>query len=295
MAEEDQRWLRQGTAAWGFALHNYLKRPAELLPPIIVFDSGCTYTLGAGSDAGLRWSVTAHRGEIVLPNGARIPPAPTAFNAVTDTGHNFVVMSLPSVWRPVAPKSEIPLEQFLEGVMLHELSHSYQATVTPQVSFPALLKRLAPLQNVSDDSVQEAFEANPAYVRDYQAETDLLFRAASVPRREEARAHACDALGLLRARRAKYFAGSNAHWALVDELSLTTEGLGQWVSYSWLSSGRRIRRDLVLQKLRGPYWSQEEGLALFLTIDRLVPRWQALMFSSSPSTAEGLLQRACGR
>ncbi len=195
----------------GIVLQNYVKRPPQSLPPTLVFDSSCTYTLRAGSDAALRWSVAAHRGEVHLPSGARIPAAPQAFNAVTDTGHNFVVMSLPSVWRAVAPKSEIPLEWFLEGVFLHELSHSYQAAVTPQVSFPALLKRLSLPRNITDDSVQETFKGNAAYVRAYQAERDLLFRAASVPRRKEARALACEALGLLRERRARYFAGSNAH------------------------------------------------------------------------------------
>ncbi len=108
-------------------------------------------------------------------------------------------MSLPSIWRPVAPKSEIPLEWFLEGVLLHELGHSYQSAATPDVSFPTLLKRLPQAGNVNDDSVQEAFNANADYVRDYEAERDLLFRAASAPTVAEARALACDALDRLRA------------------------------------------------------------------------------------------------
>ena len=236
-----------------------------------------------------------HRGEIALPNGARIPPAPNAFNAVTDAGHNFVVIALPSIWRPVAPKSDIPLELFLEGVLLHELAHAYQSAVTPDVSFPALLKRLPTTANVSDDGVQEAFEKNAAYVRDYEAERDLLFRAASAPTDAEARALACDGVAAIRARRARHFTGANAYWALVDDMSLTTEGLGQWVAYRWLTQVRGLAPSLVLSKLRGPYWSQEQGLATFLIVDRLVPGWQSRLFSATPVTGDRLLALACGR
>ena len=204
-------------------------------------------------------------------------------------------MSLPSIWRPVAPRSEIPLEWFLEGVLFHELSHAYQSAATPELSFPALLRRLPQSANLTDDSVQEAFAANANYVREYEAERDLLFRAASAPTDVEARALACDGLVRFRARRARHFTGPNAHWALVDELSLTTEGLGEWVSYQWLTRGRGLPSSLVLSKLRGRYWSQEQGLAIFLTVDRLVPDWRRRLFSSSPETAEPLLALACGR
>ncbi len=51
----------------------------------------------------------------------------------------------------------------------------------------------------------------------------------------------------------------------------------------------------MLSKLRGRYWSQEEGLAIFLTIDRLVPHWQKRLFTRSPATAHDLLELACDR
>lgn len=264
-------------------------------PQLVTYDSRCSYTLAVPSGSPHQWHVVQHSGEIILPNGGKIPPAPNAFNAATDEGRNFLVMSLPSIWKPIAPKSEIPLDWFLEGVMLHELTHAFQSTVTPDVSFPSLLKRLSLPANVSDDSVQEAFRENPAYVRDYHSERDLLFRAASAPTEAGARAFACKALLNLRARRARYFTGSNSHWALVDEMSLTTEGLGEWVSYKWLTQGRGLAPSLVLSKLRGSYWSQEQGLAIFLAVDRLVPDWQRLLFSRSPATAEHLLVLACGR
>jgi hypothetical protein len=294
-AAEDRRWLSDALIAWQTALRDFLKSADQHLPMIVVYDVRCSYTLAAFPTSNVQWSPAEHRGEIILPNGGNIPPAPNAFNAVTDAGDNFVVMSLPSIWRPVAPKSEIPLNWFLEGVLIHELGHWYQSAVTPDISFPALLKRLPPSANISDDSVQEAFEANAGYVRAYEAERDLLYRAASAPNEHEARAYTCDALDRLRTRRTRYFTGSNEHWAAVDEISLTTEGLGQWLSYKRLTEKHRLAPSLVQSKLRGRYWSQDEGLGIFLTIDRLVPDWQKRLFTRSPTTADDLLELACDR
>lgn len=294
-ADKDRRWLEEALAVWRDVQRDFLKAPGQPLPQIVTYDGRCSYTLAATATQPASWAVAQHRGEIMLPNGGKIPPAPNAFNAVTDSGHNFVVMAMPSIWSAVAPKSEIPLEWFLEGVLLHELAHSYQSAVTPGISFPALLRRLPPTAQVSDDSVQEAFAKDPDYVRDYQAERDLLFRAVSAPSDAEARVLACGSLAAIRARRERHFTGEDAHWAAVDEMSLTTEGLGQWVAYTWLTRGRELAPSLVLSKLRGPYWSQEQGLATFLLVDRLVAGWQRRLFSSDPMTAERLLALACGR
>lgn len=294
-ADEDRRWLVEALAGWSVVRGDFLNAPVQPLPQIVAYDQRCAYTLASAHGRSGEWAVAEHRGEIALPSGATIPPAPNAFNAVTDRGHNFVVIALPSIWRPVAPKSEIPLEWFLEGVLLHEIAHSYQSAVTPQISFPALLQQLPATASISDDSVQETFEKAPAYVRDYQRERDLLFAAATAPTDADSRALACDALTALRSRRQRHFGGAKAQWALVDEMSLTTEGLGQWVAYAWLTRQRGLDRALVLSKLRGPYWSQEQGLATFLVIDRLVPGWQKRLFAPRPSTAAQLLGIACGR
>lgn len=294
MADEDRNWLAAALGSWGTVVRHFLKGSEREIPHLVAYDSRCSYVLAASSGGHPRWAIATHGGQIRLPNGASIPPAPNAFNAATSEGKNFVVMSLPSIWRPVAPKSEIPLDWFLEGVLFHELAHSHQSAVTPGLSFPALQRERSLPDNVSDDTVQKSFEANPAYVRAYQAERDLLYRAASAPSDREAQALACEAHAMLRARRDRYLAGTNS-LALVDELSLTTEGLGQWVAYAWLTSGRGLAPSLALQKLRGPFWSQDQGLALFLVVDRLVPGWQRLLFASSPATAERLLARACSR
>lgn len=297
LSVEDRRWLTEATAGWRVAARNFLKAPPRQLPTIVFYDAECSYTYATGASTTPGWTSAEHRGGIItLPNGGRATVVPSASNVETGPGTSFVLMSLPSIWRPIAPKSVIPLEWFLEGVLLHELSHAYQVAATPQVSFRALLElSTAPLRKVSDDGVQEAFASNADYVRLFEAERDILFEAASAPTNMEARALACDGLALLRARRARYFSGPANLWLPVDELSLTSEGLGQWVSYKWMTSRRGLPASLALSKLRGHYWSQDEGLAIFLVVDRLVPNWQRRLFGHDPETAEQLLARACAR
>lgn len=294
MADADEHWLRQALRNWRIVERTVLESGSRPLPQIVTYDAHCTYGIAAGARSPLCWTAAAHGGEVALPNGARIPPAPNAFNASAG-GRIFVVMSLPSIWQAVGIRSEIALPTMLEAVMFHELTHAYQWSVTPSVSFVALQTRYGLPESVNDDSLQERFERDPAYRSLFEDERDLLFRAAAAAGEAEPRVLACAALAKLRERRRRYFTGPDESWGHVDEVSLTTEGLGQWVSYAWLIRGRGLAPASVLPRLRGTYWPQDEGLAIFLVVDRLVPGWQRLLFAPEPETAEPLLARACGR
>ena len=65
---------------------------------------------------------------------------------------------------------------------------------------------------------------------------------------------------------------------------------------SWYVSpaGPHLSKALALREVRrgGKYWTQDEGLALFLTIDRLLPGWQRQAFARRPQLAEALLAQA---
>jgi len=295
MSADDARWLGDALRQWQRFSRDSLKLADRSLPPIVTFDARCAYGAGAGRDAFRGWSSSRHDGQVALPNGGRIPASPNAFNGQSDEG-NFVVMSLPSIWRTAGFATPIGLDLFLEGVMFHELTHSYHADfLGPSSSFPAIAERYGFAAGLSDDSVQEHFRADPAYVRDHETETATLYRAAAAATDAEARELACSGLAGLRERRRRHFAGPEEKWRIVDELSLTTEGLGQWTSFSWLTRGRGLAAADVLPRLRGSFWSQDEGLAIFLVIDRLVEDWQRRVFASPSETAELLLARACGR
>ena len=294
MAEADESWLRDALRNWPRAERELIRLGNRPLPPIVIFDARCAYGLEAGTEEPHRWSAAPHGGQIRLPNGTTIPPAPNAFNAAGQRG-SFLVMSLPSIWAAAGAPTEISLGAMLEGILFHELSHSLQSTLTPSVSFIALQARYGLPESVNDDSVQERFAGNTEYRDHYAAERDLLYRSAAAASDAEARAAACEALARLRERRRRYFAGAEAVWERIDEVSLTTEGFGQWVSYAWLTRGRGLAPAALLPRMRGGYWSQDEGLALFLVVDRLVPGWQRRLLAPEPETAKPLLERACGR
>ena len=81
-----------------------------------------------------------------------------------------------------------------------------------------------------------------------------------------------------------------------DDLFLTMEGFGQWNAYAWLSDagGGKMTSAAAETKMRGSrkWWSQEEGLALFLVIDRFVPGWANQAFAAQPSLGIDLLRQA---
>jgi hypothetical protein len=293
VAEDDRKWIQDAFQNWGVASREYLQLTDHPLPHIITFDAHCSYSLAPRAGRAWVWAVRAHDGQIVLPGGSTVPAVPSAFQAATNGQESFVLMSLPSIWRAVAPQSEIRLEHFLEGVLFHELVHSYQSVFTPSISLRALQTRHPFLESLSDDSLQEEFQNDTAYLMAFELERDLFFKAAVAEADNEARALSCHALGKLRDRRARHLSGKRAHWAEVDEISLTMEGLSQWTAYSWLTSGRGIPPATALAKLRSPSWSQDEGLAIFLLIDRLVPDWQQRIFAASPAGAQQLLAITC--
>ena len=132
-----------------------------------------------------------------------------------------------------------------------------------------------------------------------ETERDLLFAAAAAPGDARARALAGQALAQMKARRARWFTGPDEKWLGLDDVFLTMEGLGQWVAYWWFTSpqGLKIDPGVAQRELRrgGRRWTQDEGLALFLVVDRLVPGWQSRVFGTQAAMAEALLAAAAGR
>ncbi|HSG33847.1 MAG TPA: hypothetical protein VLA37_04870, partial [Sphingomonadaceae bacterium] len=104
------------------------------------------------------------------------------------------------------------------------------------------------------------------------------------------------ALHLMRQRRARYFSGDDAHFRAFDDVFLTMEGSGQWLVYRYLLSpaGGAATPEAALAETRrgGRWWTQDEGLALVLVLDRLLPDWRERMFRDPDWLAENLLAAA---
>jgi hypothetical protein len=296
MSLSDRDWIDHALGDWRFAEVHELRLQPKPLPPIEIFDGHCQYVSSSNASPP-EWKGSTHGATVSLPDGSKIPAGVVSFAAPvagqTDAG--FFVISLPSVWRANDVQSGLGLERLMEGVFLHEMTHTRQFYfVNPTMERLTKVNHLP--DDISDDSLQDTFSKNPDYVLDYNQEVDLLYEAASASSDDKARRIAKTALAHIRARRAKWFTGKLAYWTEVDDVFLTMEGLGQWIAYAWLTDpkGANVAPAVALPEVRRKrnHWTQDEGLALFLVIDRLVPSWQDLAFANRPELAESLLARA---
>jgi hypothetical protein len=289
----EQAWIDRSLSAWRLARTEHLRVDDEAMPPSIVFfNERCVFE-GAG---GAPWRGVAHEGSVMLPDGKAISPQVASFAAPYAEGTRvFFAMALPSIWLAAGVQSELGLETMMAAVLVHEMTHTRQfAAYTPRLD--ALEKRHGLGDALTDDIVQDTFGANPDFVAAYEAERDLLYRAAAATDDREARALAGTALALMRARRARFFTGEHARLLELEEIFLTMEGVGQSAGYAWLTHprGGAIAPDTALPGMRrgGRQWSQDEGLAIVLVVDRLVPDWQARAFAAVPATTLDLLALA---
>jgi hypothetical protein len=299
LSASDRAFLDGAFAGWAFVAKEKLNLGDVPLPRIFIFDQRCLYMLSPGPNRLRPWQAKLHGGRIRLPDGLSVPAAPVSYaGTARDTGAAFLVMSLPAVWRAAGQSNPLGLEPFLQGVMIHELTHTSQFHFA-RPALNALRGRYGLAGSVTDESLQEAFKRNAAYVAAFESERDLLLRAAAAPDDRQARTLACEAREKMRSRRSRFFRGANAKWGPLDEIYLTMEGQGQYAMYSWWTDpkGKGAAPAAVMPNITGggASWVQEESLALFLVIDRLVPGWQRSAFVPRPETATALLARACGR
>ena len=76
----------------------------------------------------------------------------------------------------------------------------------------------------------------------------------------------------MRARYARWFTGRDAYRAEAEPLWLTMEGSAQWVAYQWEVDprGGKVRAsDVRSGFVNDKWWSQREGFAAFMALDRL--------------------------
>ena len=276
-------------------------------PEVVFFDSVCVYTTSAMAalraapvpgprlhGIELPWRAVAHGGSLTLPDAVQMPVALTTFTNVTAGASPYFVMAAPAYWAENGHGEEPELT----GIFLHEFAHTRQIL--------GMAAAIAPLEAawdypepLNDDAVQTRFAGDPEYVAAYVAERDLFFRAAAAPELADARLLATEALARMKRRHARWFQGDAAVFARLDDIFLALEGVGQWSGYAWLAhpDGGGVAHDEAIRIMLGSrkWWVQDEGLALFLTVDRLLPEWPSLEFTTPEMGAMGateLLERA---
>ena len=293
MAADERAWVEGSLAAWHYMADQRLKLAPTQPPTIIVFNDRCRFEAKASRRPA--WVGEPHSGSIRMPDGSQTPAQVTSFASHDKkSGTTFFVMALPPVWAA----AKIPISndmKGLTGVFLHEFSHARQVEpLRPVFEAAEAIHKMD--DDFNDDSLQRHFQSDPAYAAVIEKERDLLFLAAAEPDAAAARKLAAQALALMEARQKRWFVGDDAYWKNFDDLFLTMEGFGQWVAYAWLADpntgGLELRA--AIEKMRGSrrWWSQDEGLGLFLVIDRFVPDWPQRAFAASPALGIDLLRLA---
>ncbi len=294
---EDSAWVKRAISAW-HDVNRTITQVADVgVFDVIFFDAKCQRM---SSDAlqktdNVIWTSELHNGTVQFPNGDEMPPIVNSFTMSTAEGQTFFVMSVPSIWRDGGVTSPIGLETFMVPVMLHEAMHAIQSpTYGKQID--ALIKKHNLPDSFNDDSVQAIFEDNKAFSASVLAEVDLLMQAAQATTDSDARRLARQARDMLKNRYQTWMIGDAEKYRAIDDVWLTMEGSGQWLGYSWLSSanGGRLTKAEAIDAfgLRGKWWSQKLGFALFMALDRLADNWQADAFGNGNRTVLALLDDA---
>ncbi len=295
-----KRWFD----AWQFTSAQILRIPESTHPNIVFFDARCIYATADLSDArssvtspsigesGLLWRTALHGDTLTMPTSKKIPVQLLSFTDFdVRTRRPFFVMASPDYWE----SKGLGQEPGLTAVFLHEFAHTRQ--------IGGLVSTIGPIDaawnfpnELDDDAVQKQFQSDQKYAATYLAERDLLYRAAGADSVAEVRVLALQALAMMRARHARWFVGENDVFATLDDTFLSLEGAAQWAAYAWLAhpKGGKLTKSAAVTRMIGRRrtWSQDEGLGLFLVIDRLLPEWPSLVFREPSIGGISLLERA---
>jgi hypothetical protein len=298
LPDSDRAWLERALEAWRFTVREITGIGSIPAFQAFVFSADCLLTspdaLTSPTAQGVTWTAAGHAGEITLPDGTRVPAAVTSF-ASGEEGARYFVMAAPTVWRAAGVGAGQDLERMLVTVLLHEASHVAQiGPYGPRLG--ALIDEHQLPDSFNDNAVQERFGSNPEFAESIARETELFLAAAAAPDDAEARRLAAQARELMRARQARWMVGEDAYLVEAEDLWLTFEGAGQWVAYQFQihpRGGGLAVAETMPRFARGRQWSQTEGFAVVLALDRLAgPRWKRHAFGDGEQTVLEMLDAA---
>lgn len=244
----------------------------------------------------LKWKKTLHNNFITLPDESVIPIGLMSFAAEIPEKNNrsFFVMPLTSFWEKSGVTSkELGTDNLVSGIFIHEFSHSQQIQ-----NFGKKIAGLEKENNFgtefNDDIVQNIFEKDSVYLKHYKREIDLFYGA--IKNNSLDKKYVYQGLALMKQRQSNYFKGEYKSLNQVDNFFLTMEGLGQYSMYLWLINpkGGNIDKEIAIQGVRrgGKWWSQDEGFALFLVLDKLSETrdWAKNMFGEKSENIIELIE-----
>ena len=244
-----------------------------------------------------QWQKKLHNDSIILPDKSVVPINLMSFAAEnsSDSSKPFFVMPLPSFWLQAGVSSkDLGLDNLITGVFIHEFSHSQQMQ-----NFGKKITSFEKESNFetefTDDIVQTIFGEDTIYLKHYQEEINLLYQ--SVSNNTLNKKIVKKGLSLMEQRHEVFFKNKYENLKILDNFFLTMEGLGQYAMFLWLThaDGGNIKREIAREGVRrgGKWWSQEEGFALFLILDKLtVPeKWVRAMYGHKTESITELIKR----
>lgn len=293
----DTMWVNRTIAAWHYSNKTIAMVSQVPVSDVLFFDAHCQQVSGNALTQinDVTWTSELHGGKVQLPNGDEIPPVVSSFASSSEEEGTFFVMSVPSIWQEGGVKNAMGLDKFMVPVMLHEAMHVVQsATYGKQIDMLTDKHNLP--ESFYDDSVQLIFEDNRDFSSSVQIEVELLMQAALAPTDAETRRLATKARDMINLRYDTWLTGEFEKYRDIDGVWLTMEGSGQWLGYRWLAevNGGNVTKAEAIELfgLRGKWWSQKLGFALFMVIDRLSDNWKNEAFGSGNKGVLSLLDDA---
>lgn len=294
---------------WETVRKNSLYISSAKLPWLILFDESCVWNINPDISEFSEKNMTKdkivfnkksydlfalkHEGKISLPEKREIPAQLLSFAANYGNGEKaFLVSAMPSIWQK-APhlQEEKNIEVLVRSVFVHEMTHTFHRKY--HVQLDGIEKKLKDVENFDDDIIQNTFAKNDEFRKAYEKEHELLFQAVSEKNLTKKRGLAKAVLEAIKSRRKNFFKNKNTVYEEIEEIFLTMEGAANWAAYrSAINQGLNETDALKIIRRSGKYWSQDEGIGLFLLIDALFPKWQKKAFGKSQMSVTNLLGEA---
>lgn len=245
----------------------------------------------------LGWKKELHHDRIILPDGSKISIRLMSFAAEIPhkNGRSFFVMPLPAYWAKSGITSkELGLKNLITGVFIHEFSHSQQMQ-----NFGIKMTQFEKQHNYgvefSDDIVQNLFQEDSSYLSIYNQEVSYFYQ--STQNQSLDKASVKNGFNLMAQRQGRYFKDKYLSLKEIDHFFLTMEGLGQYSMYLWLihPKGGNIKKETAIEGVRRTkkWWSQDEGFALFLILDKSAntSTWAKDMFGNKTESVIDLIAK----
>ena len=299
LSQSTLAWMQAVLDNWGKICRRDLRLPAEPLPWIIFYDESQAWHLKPEKRllpshelsthslrfAGKPYSLirVAHQsGELWVPD--RKPIAvdsanPRAVTMLYDQERKpFFIAPLPALFHQLAGQDQARnLDELFLGLAAHELTHT-RHLVYAIAQINRLRGGYQLPESLDDNMIQQEFGANPEYKQLYDEERKLLSKAILERDLDGCRQAVEQALTVSRKRKERFFVGDKAGYSELEDIFLALEGVAMWAQYRTARerapAGEDWLKTLIALSERTDAWSQEQGLGLFLLIDRLTPGWQ---------------------